>query len=73
MKIWWGEPVEQVLNGEPGEIVAKENDEAFIVVCGNQKGIRITEIQPAGKKRMTVKDYLQGSSDRIQIGIKMGE
>ncbi|MBC5635910.1 methionyl-tRNA formyltransferase [Ornithinibacillus sp. BX22] len=73
MKIWWGEPVEQVLNGEPGEIVAKENDEAFIVVCGNHKGIRITEIQPAGKKRMTVKDYLQGSSDRIQIGTKMGE
>lgn len=73
MKIWWGEPVEQVLNGEPGEIVAKENDEAFIVVCGNHKGIRITEIQPAGKKRMAVKDYLQGSSDRIQIGNKMGE
>ncbi|WP_047984931.1 methionyl-tRNA formyltransferase [Ornithinibacillus californiensis] len=73
MKIWWGEPVEQDLQGEPGEVVEKENDAAFIVTCGNGKGIRLTEIQPAGKKRMTVKDYLQGSSDRIQIGTKMGE
>ncbi|WP_042144930.1 methionyl-tRNA formyltransferase [Paucisalibacillus sp. EB02] len=73
MKIWWGEPLEEEYNGEPGEITAKDNDEAFTVVCGNGKGIRITEIQPAGKKRMTVKDYLQGSSERIQIGTKMGE
>ncbi|MFS0672384.1 methionyl-tRNA formyltransferase [Ornithinibacillus sp. 179-J 7C1 HS] len=73
MKIWWGEPVDQEFIGEPGEIISKENDEAFIVVCGNNKGIKITEIQPAGKKRMTVKDYLQGSSNRIQVGYKMGE
>ncbi|WP_026906066.1 methionyl-tRNA formyltransferase [Paucisalibacillus globulus] len=73
MKIWWGEPVEEEYKGEPGVITAKDDDEAFIVICGNHKGIRITEIQPAGKKRMTVKDYLQGSSDRIKIGSKMGE
>jgi methionyl-tRNA formyltransferase len=73
MKIWWGEPVEQDLQGEPGEVVEKENDASFTVTCGNGKGIKVTEIQPAGKKRMTVKDYLQGSSDRIQIGTKMGE
>jgi methionyl-tRNA formyltransferase len=72
MKIWWGEPVEEEYKGEPGVITAND-DEAFIVICGNHKGIRITEIQPAGKKRMTVKDYLQGSSDRIKIGTKMGE
>ena len=73
MKIWWGEPVEEEYKEEPGVITAKDDDEAFIVICGNHKGIRITEIQPAGKKRMTVKDYLQGSSDRIKIGSKMGE
>ncbi|MEN2766500.1 methionyl-tRNA formyltransferase [Ornithinibacillus xuwenensis] len=73
MKIWWGELDNQKYDGEPGEIVAKDQDEAFIVACGNGKGIRITEIQPEGKKKMAVKDYLQGSSDRIQVGIKMGE
>lgn len=73
MKIWWGELEHQEYQGMPGEIVAKNHDESFTVICGNNKGIRITEIQPEGKKRMTVKDYLQGSSDRIQIGSKMGE
>jgi methionyl-tRNA formyltransferase len=74
MKIWWADPVDKQLNGEPGEIAAIEsNNEAFIVVCGDKKGIRITEIQPAGKKRMPVKDYLQGASDRIKVGTKLGE
>ncbi|MFB4167550.1 methionyl-tRNA formyltransferase [Virgibacillus sp. JSM 102003] len=72
MKIWWGEPDNKEYKGSPGEIVCIIENEAFVVVCGNQKGIRITEIQPAGKKRMTVKQYLQGSADRIKTGIKMG-
>jgi len=74
MKIWWGEPEETIYEGkEPGEIVVKVDQDAFIVVCGNNKGIKVTEIQPAGKKRMTVKEYLQGSQDRIKTGIILGE
>lgn len=74
MKIWWGEPIDKQYSGTPGMIVEKEpTNEAFIVICGNNKGIRITEIQPAGKKRMSVKDYLQGSGDRIKVGMKLGE
>ncbi|RDW17887.1 methionyl-tRNA formyltransferase [Oceanobacillus chungangensis] len=73
MKIWWGEVDSTIYEGKPGEIVKKIDDEAFVVVCGNQKGVKITEIQPAGKKRMSVKDYLRGSSDRIKLGIIMGE
>src|SRR5699024_5305434 len=73
MKIWWGEMDDGHYGGTPGEIAEIIGDEAFIVVCGNQKGIRITEIQPAGKKRMTVKQYLQGSPDRINTGIVMGD
>lgn len=73
LKIWWGEPDVTIYKGKPGEIVKKNNNEDFVVVCGNQQGIRITEIQPAGKKRMTVKDYLQGSAERIKIGVQLGE
>ncbi|MFD2044051.1 methionyl-tRNA formyltransferase [Ornithinibacillus salinisoli] len=73
MKIWWGELDHSGYTGNPGEIVNKINDEAFVVVCGNKKGLKVTEIQPAGKKRMTVKQFLQGSSDRIKIGSKMGD
>ncbi|MEK4801807.1 methionyl-tRNA formyltransferase [Oceanobacillus sp. FSL K6-0118] len=72
MKIWWGEPDRTEYNGEPGEIVKVEED-YFTVVSGDGRGIRITEIQPAGKKRMLVKDYLRGASDRIKTGIILGD
>lgn len=72
MKIWWGEPDAQVYNkAEAGEIV-QVNEQNFVVVCGDQKGIRITEIQPAGKKRMNVGDYLLGAGNRIKTGTMMG-
>ncbi|MBY7143685.1 methionyl-tRNA formyltransferase [Virgibacillus sp. NKC19-3] len=72
MKLWWGEIDNEKYVELPGEIVRKDHD-AFTVVCGNQKGIRIKEIQPAGKKRMTVAEYLQGSVERIKIGTLMGD
>ncbi len=71
MKIWWGEIQDKQYSGNPGEIVEK-TDDGFHVVCGDGNVIKITEIQPAGKKRMTVKDYLQGSSDRIKTGKVLG-
>ncbi|RYG73918.1 methionyl-tRNA formyltransferase [Lentibacillus lipolyticus] len=73
MKIWWGEKDAHTYTGSPGEIVQVIDQEAFIVVCGDQKGIRISEIQPAGKKRMSVGQYLQGSRDRIKTGTIMGD
>jgi len=73
LKIWWGEPDDTEYNGKPGEIVKKNDNVDFVVVCGNKQGIKITEIQPAGSKRMSVEDYLQGSSERIKLGIQLGE
>ncbi|WP_425597659.1 hypothetical protein [Virgibacillus salarius] len=55
------------------EIVDKPDYASIIVVCGDHQGFRITEVQPAGKKRMTVKDYLQGNPNRIKNGMIMGE
>lgn len=70
MKIWWSEMDEQTYEGEVGEIVSV-TDEYFTVVCGDGKGIRITDIQLAGRKRMLVKDFLRGNKDAIQIGQKV--
>lgn len=71
MKIWWGETDHTQYSGKPGEIIRVERD-AFTVICGDGKGLSVTEIQPAGKKRMTVKEYLQGSKERIKIGTILG-
>ncbi|MFD1171973.1 methionyl-tRNA formyltransferase [Oceanobacillus picturae] len=71
MKVWWGEIQDEQYDGSPGEIVEKTED-GFLVVCGDEKAIKITDMQPAGKKRMSVKNYLQGSADRIKIGTVLG-
>lgn len=70
MKIWWGEMDDHIYDGEVGEIVSV-TDDYFTVVCGNNKGIRITDIQLAGRKRMLVKDFLRGNKEAIQIGQKV--
>lgn len=73
MKIWEAALDNNEYEGDPGEIIKKIGDEGFVVVCGNKKAVIITTIQPAGNKRMSVREYLLGSEDRIKTGIKMGE
>lgn len=64
MKIWWSEIADRTTTGRPGEVV-KLAEDAIHVQTG--KGIlAITELQPAGKKRMAAKDYLTGP--KIQAG-----
>lgn len=71
MKIWWANPDNQVYKSAmPGEVI-KKDDISFTVVCGDQKAIQITEIQPAGKRKMSVEEFLRGSDDSIEIGAIM--
>lgn len=64
MKIWWAEPTSTTGNAQIGQIV-ETTEEAILVQTGD--GIlAITELQPAGKKRMTAKEYLKGP--KIQVG-----
>lgn len=61
-------------NGErapavPGEIVrAGKND--LIVACGHDTRLRLIEVQPEGKRRMSVRDFLNGA--RVQTGDHFG-
>jgi methionyl-tRNA formyltransferase len=50
---------------EPGTVceVAKES---FVVACGGDSQLRITEVQPAGKRVMPARDFLNGA--KLQIG-----
>src|SRR5690606_11646744 len=63
-KIWWGEMDDATFDGEPGEIAAID-DASITVVCGDKKGIRLVEIQPSGKKRMSVSEFLRGNKDLV--------
>ena len=45
---------------KPGEIVAAAGDD-LIVKCGERSELRVIEIQPEAKRRMLVRDYLNGA------------
>ncbi|NGQ93814.1 methionyl-tRNA formyltransferase [Brevibacillus sp. SYP-B805] len=70
-KIWWVEIVRQDGTvGEPGTIVERQAD-GLVIACG-EGAVKITELQPEGKKRMSMRDYLQGAGAAIEIGTKVG-
>lgn len=71
LKVWWTEKMKISKSGTPGEIIAIEPD-GIVVKTGNDTAIKITELQPAGKKRMEASQLLRGSSN-IEIGMKLGE
>jgi len=71
-KLWWVEKlVGKAAGNEPGTIVAREED-GLVVACGDG-AVKITELQPEGKKRMSALDFLRGAGANIEIGTKVGE
>ena len=70
LKLWWGEKVPCKDDVTPGTIIGVEED-GFVVAAGNKTAIKITELQPAGKKKMSGEDFLRGTS--IKIGEKLGD
>ncbi|WP_416826902.1 methionyl-tRNA formyltransferase [Ectobacillus polymachus] len=68
VKVWWGEKV-QASSMEPGTVIGIEEN-GFIVSTGNQTAIKITDLQPAGKKRMSGEQFLRGT--HLSIGMKVG-
>ncbi|MED4463249.1 methionyl-tRNA formyltransferase [Metabacillus fastidiosus] len=69
VKVWWGEKVKAEEKAEPGTVIGFEKD-GFIVATGNETAIKVTELQPAGKKKMKGEDYLRGQA--LQIGSILG-
>jgi methionyl-tRNA formyltransferase len=62
------EDAEEAEEAEPGAIVEVMKD-SFVVACGDASRLRVTQVQPAGKKVMSVRDFLNGA--KIQPGAKL--
>ena len=60
MKIWRSQPVAENSDMEPGTLVKKDKESIYVQTGDGL--LRILEIQPEGKKRMTVKDFMLGHS-----------
>ncbi|MFC0473122.1 methionyl-tRNA formyltransferase [Halalkalibacter kiskunsagensis] len=72
LKIWWAKKVASTEKMEPGTIERIEND-GIVVSTGNQVAIKITELQPSGKKKMDVQSFIRGAGAHLTIGVKLGE
>jgi len=55
-------------SGTPGEVVRAAGDE--LLVATGDSLLRIIEIQPEGKRRLTVRDYLNGA--KLAAGERFG-
>ncbi|WP_026692082.1 methionyl-tRNA formyltransferase [Peribacillus kribbensis] len=71
-KVWNSQKINSKKAAAPGEIADLAED-GLIVGTGNDCFIKITELQPAGKKKMSARDYLRGSGSSLQPGIKLGD
>ncbi|MBO8162330.1 MAG: methionyl-tRNA formyltransferase [Brevibacillus sp.] len=71
-KVWWVEMVSATGRaGEPGTIVRREPD-GVVVACG-EGSVKLVEIQPEGKKRMSMRDFLAGAGASLKPGAKLGD
>jgi methionyl-tRNA formyltransferase len=71
LKVWWAQKVSKTIQSQPGTIVAIEKD-GFIVSTGDDIHIKIIDLQPAGKKRMSAEQFLRGAGGDL-TGTKIGE
>lgn len=55
--------------GDEGLILKAQGDE-FVVSCGDETSLHLHEVQPEGKRRMSVRDFLNGA--RVRVGEKLG-
>jgi methionyl-tRNA formyltransferase len=68
--IWRAEVVKETQDTfSPGEVISARGSE-LIVACGDGTQLRLEEVQPEGKRRLTVRDFLNGA--RIALGEKFG-
>ncbi len=68
--IWRAEIEGTGHEGRPGSVVAAHGDD-LIVNCGEGTALRLLEVQPEAKRRMSAKDFLNGT--HLKIGDRFGE
>jgi len=67
--IWKATPEESSLAAQPGEVIFARGDD-LLVKCGNDTALRIRELQPAAKRRISARDFLNGS--HLKVGERLG-
>lgn len=72
LKLWRTEKVKGVKSEVPGTIL-KNDPDGITVSTGNETAIKIKELQPAGKTKMTSEEFYRGAGSKIVVGSRLGE
>ncbi|RXI98060.1 methionyl-tRNA formyltransferase [Anaerobacillus alkaliphilus] len=72
IKVWWAQKILKMKEATPGTVVSIDSD-GFVVSTGNEVYIKIVDLQPSGKKRMTAEQFLRGAGGDLTEGTKLGD
>ena len=69
LKVWRATSAEGSVGGEPGTVVGVGGGSGIIVACGGG-AVRLLEVQPEDRRRMSADDYARGA--RVTVGERLG-
>ena len=69
LTIWRAKPVSSTTPAAAGEVVVAHGDE-LLVSCGEETVLRLLEVQPEARKRIPVRDFINGM--RLKVGDRFG-
>ena len=70
LTIWRAQPISSPnTNAAPGEVILARGDD-LLVSCGAQTVLRLLEVQPEARKRIPVRDFINGL--RLKVGDRFG-
>jgi methionyl-tRNA formyltransferase len=69
--LWQTDVSETVsMDGPAGEVLVAHGDD-LVVKCGDETALRLIEVQPEAKRRMSIRDFLNGT--HLKVGDRFGE
>ena len=69
LTIWSAQPHATLNPAAPGEVIVARGDE-LVVRCGEQTALQLLEVQPEARKRIPVRDFINGM--RVKVGDRLG-
>ena len=69
LTLWNAEPESNANETVPGEVLVARGDD-LILACGEKSTLRLLEVQPEARRRMSVRDFLNGVP--VKIGDRLG-
>lgn len=72
LKVWCSEKAVGT-TGQPAGTILKLESDGITVSTGDETAIKITELQPSGKTKMTSEQFLRGAGAKLTVGSKLGE